>query len=153
MSSDEQESLRVTGHCYCGAIQFAVDIPAGERPIFSAYCHCDSCRRAHAAPLYQVVCVDASMFSFVAGESNLVEFKKGGRSPVRAFCGTCGSKVLNRFPGWSPGGKVPLVFFPSLLDAEFQQDLPALLRPQKNINAGETVLEQELLNALFEHAS
>jgi hypothetical protein len=47
-------AVHVTGHCYCGAIRFAVDIPEGDAPIFTAYCHCDSCRRAHAAPLYHV---------------------------------------------------------------------------------------------------
>lgn len=57
----------VTGHCYCGAIQFAVHIPAGDQPIFTAYCHCDSCRRAHAAPLYHVACVDQSHFEITAG--------------------------------------------------------------------------------------
>lgn len=44
----------VHGTCYCGGVKFAVDCTA-TAPLKALYCHCESCRRAHAAPLYQVV--------------------------------------------------------------------------------------------------
>ena len=135
----------VRGHCYCGVIRFEVTIPAGDRPIFTAYCHCDSCRRAHAAPLYHVVCVEESMFQITAGAELLVEYTRPGASLSRAFCGTCGSKVLNRFPGWKPGGRVPLAFFPNLLEEATQHALPEILRAQKTNRAEECVVDFERL--------
>jgi Paired amphipathic helix repeat len=50
----EGKSAAVTGHCYCGAVVFSVAVPESERDAHCCYCHCDSCRRAHSAPLYQV---------------------------------------------------------------------------------------------------
>ena len=142
------EDLRVTGRCYCGAIEFAVHIPAGDAPIFTAYCHCDSCRRAHAAPLYHIVYVEESMFAMTAGADRLTEFRKPGANIVRAFCGECGSRVLNRSPGWTPGGKVPLGFFPNLLAEEHQHPIPDALRPQKQNRPDECVLDMEMLERL-----
>lgn len=137
--------VHVTGHCYCGAIQFAVDVPEGDGPIFTAYCHCDSCRRAHAAPLYHVACVAEDHFTFTAGADQLVEFTKPGGTITRAFCRTCGSKILNRFGAWKPGGRVPLAFFPNLLCEADQRALPAALRPRRDNQPHESVLDRDAL--------
>jgi hypothetical protein len=142
------EAVHVTGHCYCGAVHFAVTIPAGERPIFTAYCHCDSCRRAHAAPLYQVACVDASMFAITAGAEQITDFHKPGGHITRSFCSQCGSKIRNTFGGWRPGGKVPVAFFPALLDEATQHALPAPLRAARHNRPDECVLEVERLREL-----
>jgi hypothetical protein len=144
------EAVHVTGHCYCGAIAFSVDIPAGSAPIFTAYCHCDSCRRAHAAPLYHVACVDESMFRITRGADELNEFHKPGGSIVRAFCRVCGSKILNRFPDWKLPDAVPLAFFPDLLDAAHRQPLPPALGARKHNRPDECVLDQAMLQSLFE---
>ena len=40
------------GFCYCGAVTFSVR--ADATVVRAAFCHCESCRRAHAAPLYQI---------------------------------------------------------------------------------------------------
>ena len=152
MSIDQSVTeVDVSGHCYCGAIRFRVRISGGEQPIFTAYCHCDSCRRAHSAPLYQVACVEESMFNITEGEGLLEEFTKPGGTITRAFCRRCGSKVLNRFGSWRPGGRVPLVFFPSLLDEETQKSLPDALQPGKINRPEESVLNLEVLLADVEH--
>ncbi|MFT4975162.1 MAG: hypothetical protein ACI8S6_001049 [Myxococcota bacterium] len=41
------------------------------------------------------------------------------------------------------------MFFPSLLDAEVQHDLPAVLRPTRHNRPGECVLDAELLPLLL----
>ena len=138
------EDVHVSGHCYCGGVTFDVDIPAGGTLLFSTFCHCDSCRRAHAAPLYQVACVDASMFRLTAGADRLVRFNKGGHI-TRAFCGTCGSRILNSFGDWKPGGRTPIAFFPDLLDAGTRRALPAIFRTQKHNCPDECVLDAEAL--------
>ncbi|MFT7626304.1 MAG: hypothetical protein ACI9WU_005499 [Myxococcota bacterium] len=137
--------LDVQGHCYCGTIQFRIRIPEGQSPIFTAYCHCDSCRRAHAAPLYHVACLDAEWFEITAGADSLQDFIKEGSRINRAFCGRCGTRVLNRFPGWKHQGRTPLVVFPNLLDEATQRDLPELLRPRKHNCPEETVLDGPML--------
>lgn len=141
------EAIDVNGHCYCGGVTFSVSIPAGARPFKATYCHCDSCRRAHAAPLYHVVIMDAEWFTITAGEELLQEFGRGG--PTRIFCTRCGSKVMNTFGGWKPGGRTPLAFFPNLLDEATQHDLPEPLRAKGHHQPQECVLEQAELEALF----
>ena len=143
--STSAEPINVTGHCYCGAITYAVDIEAGKSPIFTAYCHCDSCRRAHSAPLYQVACIEESMFRLTSGAEFLNEFTKPGGTITRAFCTQCGSKILNRFGGWKPGGRVPLAFFPNTLDEATQHALPEALHPARNNRPDECVLDSEML--------
>lgn len=141
------DPIHVTGHCYCGAIAYAVDLEADERPIFTAYCHCDSCRRAHAAPLYHVVCVDQSQFRLTKGADQLVEFAKPGKI-TRAFCGACGTRILNRFGSWKPGGRTPLAFFPNTLDEATTHALPDRFRAQKHNATDECVLDFEKLAEL-----
>ncbi|MCO4768870.1 MAG: GFA family protein [Deltaproteobacteria bacterium] len=148
MPMTTDEPVHAEGHCYCEGIRFAVDVPAGQGPLFNMYCHCNNCRRSHAAPLYHAVCIEEGWFSFLEGAELLEEFQKPN-GPVRAFCRTCGTKILNRFPGWTPGGKVPLVFFPDTLNKELRADLPAVLRAEKNVNQESTVLEQEVLEKHF----
>jgi hypothetical protein len=151
MPPTESDPVDVAGHCYCGAIAFEVHIPAGERPLFTAYCHCDSCRRAHAAPLYHVACVEESMFTITNGAEQLNEFTKPGGTITRAFCRVCGSRILNRFGTWRIRDKVPLAFFPNLLTEEVQQALPEALRPRKNYRPEDSVLDRELMLQHLDH--
>ncbi len=138
------------GHCYCGGVGFVVTLPAGEKPVFTAYCHCDSCRRAHAAPLYHVVAVRADAFAVTRGADLLNDFQKDGGRIVRAFCNRCGTRVLNRFSTWRPGGHEIIAWFPNLLGEGVQQPMPAILRPHNTANAGECVLDREFLARFLE---
>jgi hypothetical protein len=90
------------------------------------------------------------MFMLTDGAEHLVEFRKPGGNIVRAFCGLCGSRILNRFPSWKPEGRTPLAFFPSLLSAETQRALPEVLRPQRDIEPPESRLDREALMRHFE---
>jgi hypothetical protein len=97
-----------TGRCYCGSIVFSVPV---EEPIKAGYCHCDSCKRAHAAPLYQVVYIASSGFKIDQGSELLQPFRKSppliqnGKEcqVIRSFCRKCGSKICNT---WLPGERV-----------------------------------------------
>ncbi|MFT5585093.1 MAG: hypothetical protein ACI9VR_002681 [Cognaticolwellia sp.] len=143
-------SLHVTGHCYCGAVTYKVDMPAGKRPRFALYCHCDSCRRAHAAALSQVVCVDTTMLTITAGAELVTEFSKPPNGPVRAFCSACGSRMYNAFPGWKPDdGTTPVVFFTSTLDQAITRELPERFRPTGHNYSEECVLDLARLEELL----
>ena len=39
--------------------------------LMGCFCHCESCRRAHAAPLYQVCYVQADGFKLTAGREHV----------------------------------------------------------------------------------
>ncbi len=143
------KDLHVHGHCYCGGVTFEVMIPAGSAPVFSTYCHCDSCRRAHAAPLYHVVCVEEAMFRITQGEHLLKGYARTGNQLNRVFCSTCGSKIMNRFGDLRFDGKSAVAFFPNLLEEATQHAMPDMLRPKGNYLAEECVLERGVLNQIF----
>ena len=108
----EEAGTTLTGRCYCGGVQFTVSTAA--KPWFAAYCHCDSCRRAHAAPMFQVAWIAADSFKFTAGEDTVKHFQKDkeGNGIVRSFCTNCGTRVRNSMPT-----KPELCgFFPNLVD-------------------------------------
>ena len=116
------------GHCYCGAVRFRIK---GDATVIRAtFCHCESCRRAHAAPLYQVCYVSPNAFEFIAG-AKLVKMCKFVADPEkgsRNFCGRCGTKVSNVMKA-RPGFPARTGFFPSTLDAATQRALPERFRP------------------------
>lgn len=87
----------------------------------SLFCHCDSCRRAHAAPLYQVVYLPESCFEITAGAHLLNAFARSPAHVVRSFCSVCGSRVCNRVTAKPSLG---VGFFPNLLDESSQRALP-----------------------------
>ena len=125
---EEEPVSDAHGRCYCGAVQFAVRATA--RVIRAAYCHCESCRRAHAAPLYHVVYIqqatqsDPAGFEITAGAEKIKEcrFKAAPERGSRSFCSECGSKVCNVMSDRRVG------FFPATLDDATQHALPARFR-------------------------
>jgi hypothetical protein len=139
------DAVDVSGHCYCGAITYRVRIPEGREPVFTAYCHCESCRRAHAAPLYQVVGILEEHFEFTRGADELNDFRRPNMKMTRGFCRQCGTRILNHFDTWQVEGKKVMVFFPNTLEAEHQNPWPELLRPRKNAYAADCVLDWDKL--------
>lgn len=134
---------RLQGRCYCGGVRFSV--AAAARPVFTAYCHCDSCRRAHAAPLYQVVCVDRGEHRIEQGAELVQDFQRPGVDIVRAFCTACGTRLHNTFGRWRPRGQDPLVLFPALLEPEDQARMPAAWAPRHHNEPESCVLDWDVL--------
>lgn len=129
------------GGCYCGAVRFASRADASEGTPRCVYCHCKSCRRAHSAPVYQVVWQPESCFRVLAGDSTVRCYTKAG--PARSFCGTCGSRVFNRFPKDHPASGLGVAMFPALLD-EYAA-LPDEWKPTLHVNTGEAMGLLELV--------
>jgi hypothetical protein len=132
----------VHGHCYCGNFQF--QIPRHIAPYRSAYCHCDSCRRSHSAPLYQVIYIPESEFVILKGMELVQEYRKSNSMVTRAFCRECGSRLYNKLHreerrGW-------LGIFPNLFDEEIQKSLPENLLPTHHLHTGECALDLEKLH-------
>jgi hypothetical protein len=63
--------------------------------LFASCCHCETCRRVHAAPFVAWTAVSNERFRLVQGEDLLTPYAS---SPgvVRAFCRACGVHVSYR---------------------------------------------------------
>jgi hypothetical protein len=127
------------GHCYCGQFEFL--IPKDVTPYRSVFCHCDSCRRAHASPLYQVIYIPEDQFRIVNGQEMVREYRKENSNVTRAFCKECGSRLFNKLHG--PNRVGWLGFFPNLLDEHILKNLPTNLLPTHHLHTGETILDLE----------
>lgn len=79
-----------TGSCFCGAIQFRVELPS----LFCAHCHCSMCRRSHGAAFVTWFAVPQDRFFLEpAPSAELVEFASSQHGK-RFFCGRCGSSLF-----------------------------------------------------------
>eukprot|EP01065_Artemidia_motanka_P009590 TRINITY_DN1491_c0_g2_i1.p1 TRINITY_DN1491_c0_g2~~TRINITY_DN1491_c0_g2_i1.p1 ORF type:complete len:161 (+),score=75.81 TRINITY_DN1491_c0_g2_i1:44-484(+) len=123
------------GSCYCGAVRFVVGDEAGGEPPRACFCHCDSCRRAHSAPMYQVVYVDEGLVRVEAGQELVRGFSKSERIE-RQFCSRCGSRLFNKVK--SLPGKTG--FFPALLEEGSQRSMPERWQPKYHCHVTEAVL-------------
>jgi hypothetical protein len=74
------------GHCLCGAVTFEF----GGSPRWSAYCHCESCRRNCSAPVTAFFGVDRGDFRWTGAAPAAYESSPGVR---RLFCGRCGTPM------------------------------------------------------------
>lgn len=79
------------GSCYCGQVTVEVE---GD-PVFSAYCHCESCRKWHSAPMTALA---AWPESAVRVSGDVVVSEKNGETQ-RTSCAKCGGNVLTTRPG------------------------------------------------------
>lgn len=77
------------GSCLCQAVQYSVESLAG--PIH--YCHCEKCRKAHAAPFNATAGADRAGFRWAKGEEHLGAFESSP-GKRRWFCRQCGSHLM-----------------------------------------------------------
>jgi hypothetical protein len=74
------------GRCLCGAVTYRFD----GAPHWSAYCHCESCRRNCSAPVAAFFGVGRGDFRWTGATPALFESSPGVR---RLFCGRCGTPM------------------------------------------------------------
>jgi len=78
----------LSGSCACGAVAYEVD---GEMsPI--VHCHCQTCRKTHAAAFSSIAAVSRRKFRWTAGEELLSTFESSP-GKHRRFCSRCGSHL------------------------------------------------------------
>ncbi len=82
-------SATIHGRCLCGAIELELTPPTEP----GAHCHCESCRRAHAAPLVTWTAVPAGKLRITRGEANLERYQSSPGT-YRCFCRTCGTSMI-----------------------------------------------------------
>ena len=112
-----------SGQCYCGQVHVEVE---GD-PVFAAFCHCESCRKWHAAPMTALA---AWPEHAVKVHGNVTVSEKNDASQ-RTCCSKCGGNVLTTKPGL--GWKV--VYPLTLSGSEFSYE------PAMHIFYGERVVD------------
>ena len=83
------EPLR--GCCACRAVRLELTPPT----IFASYCHCQTCRRVHAAPFVAWTAVPREALRLVAESGEVTEYASSPGT-IRAFCRRCGTALLYR---------------------------------------------------------
>ncbi|KNC79632.1 hypothetical protein SARC_07983 [Sphaeroforma arctica JP610] len=138
--------MELEGFCYCERIRFRIELKS-DTEVVPLYCHCESCRRAHAAPLYQIVYIPPDCFVVTEGQDLLSSFLKNVRCE-RFFCTNCGSRIYNQLHGFVEGSKTngKLGIFPALLNEDIQHKLPKLFQPNVHLYSNEAVIDMETLN-------
>ena len=61
-----------TAMCLCGSVEISLKT---DEPSVSGFCHCWACRRAHSAPLYQVIYTDNANIDPATGSLREGEFE------------------------------------------------------------------------------
>ncbi len=82
-----------TGRCLCGAVKLEV---TGE-PIWTAHCHCESCRRSTGSALATFVGLPHDAVRFAEGTPKVYVSSPGVE---RLFCGTCGTPMAYQAERW-----------------------------------------------------
>ena len=79
-------SLQAEGGCHCRAVRYRVT----GAPLSSIICHCQSCRRASAAPSVAWLTFAVAYFEVLSGELRSFRSSPG---VTRKFCALCGSRI------------------------------------------------------------
>lgn len=84
-----EETPRLRGGCYCGAVSFEVQ-DAFE---YALYCHCGECRRRTGAASKPFAGAPAGALNITGGHEAILRFGEG--DGYHASCGKCGSLLYS----------------------------------------------------------
>ncbi len=85
----------IRGRCLCGAIRFEVD----SAPLWSCFCHCESCRRNTSSPVTAFLGFRRDDVRFTGAALRRFHSTPG---VTRSFCADCGTPLAfegERWPG------------------------------------------------------
>ncbi|MDI3355446.1 GFA family protein [Pseudomonas sp. UYIF39] len=77
------------GSCLCKAIEYELDHL--DMPI--SHCHCQTCRKAHAAAFASTAGVMREHFRWTKGQDRLSSYESSP-GKLRHFCSVCGSHLM-----------------------------------------------------------
>ena len=81
--------MGLKGSCLCGEIRYEID--SLDMPI--VHCHCQTCRKAHAAPFALHRGVKRENFRWLSGIDSISTFESSP-GKLRHFCKRCGSHLV-----------------------------------------------------------
>lgn len=82
-------SRKVTGKCFCGAVQYEV----ADEFVYAANCHCSNCRRTTGSAFKPFAGIERDKFALAEGHHGLIHFGDG--SGYDAHCSRCGSLLYS----------------------------------------------------------
>ncbi len=83
-----------SGGCLCGAVRFEAE----GAPKWTAYCHCNSCRKHTGAPVSAFAGFERVHVRFTRGQLATYASSPGVK---RGFCSTCGSTLTYEGERWA----------------------------------------------------
>ena len=89
MEHQSIESKQITGGCYCGRIEYQVQLPVK----WCAHCHCSQCRHTQGAPVVTWFGVDKNQFQYLKGEQDVAWFESSDKAK-RGHCIHCGTPLF-----------------------------------------------------------
>ena len=123
-----------TGSCLCGSVRFTISAD-GMGPALN--CHCNMCRKAHAAAFRSRVGVNTVNFAWTAGE-DLIRWYESSPTTQRGFCSRCGTRLISKFTDDQQTLGVPLALF----------DTDPGVQPQMHIWVGSKAPWHEICDGL-----
>ncbi len=115
MSAQRDESPahagEARGRCHCGRIRFVARFPSR----FAVFCHCESCRRAHSAPMVGWAGFPVAQVELLQGAEDLA-VHESSPGTFRKFCRVCGTKVFFEGAKWPGETHVPVAAFDDPID-------------------------------------
>lgn len=83
----------IAGSCLCGKVKYKISGTVGD----IVHCHCQTCRKAHAAAFSSVAQVKKADILF-SGSHHLNSFESSS-GKRRYFCSNCGSQMYSQRDG------------------------------------------------------
>jgi hypothetical protein len=87
--------MKISGHCYCGALRYEAE---GE-PLFRGQCHCRECQYISGGHPNVVMGMPEAGFRYTQGKPKGFRRKDLANPVTREFCAECGTHILSRAPG------------------------------------------------------
>ncbi|KAJ5183932.1 hypothetical protein N7492_001548 [Penicillium capsulatum] len=133
--------MPLTGHCLCGAVTYSA---ATDKPLITAYDHCDDCQR-QSGSTYSLVTVVLKADLTVKGPTKTYSSKgSSGNAVHRIFCGECGSPIAH-----DPDAAPEII---ALKAGTLDTEIKKTLKPDTEIwTASKLPFCQEHLEKPFEH--
>ncbi len=96
MEQSEVTNKKIQGGCYCGRIEYQVQLPVK----WCAHCHCTQCRHTQGAPVVTWFGVEKNNFEYVKGEQDVAWFDSSEKAQ-RGHCIHCGTPLFFLGEKWS----------------------------------------------------
>ena len=103
--------VEARARCMCGRVRMVARSPSR----FCAHCHCESCRRAHAAGFVTWIGYTSEQFRVSEG-AELVQSYESSPGTSRTFCRHCGTRLTFASTKWPGETHIPLACFDTPVD-------------------------------------
>ena len=112
--TDKASGLIAEGSCLCGAVRFAINVPA----CWAWHDHSAASRRAHGAAYATYVGAWKSRFRMTRGEEAVSRFDDPATGAVRSFCARCGTPLFYERPHAPKMVNIPRALFETRVGRE-----------------------------------